>query len=78
MTLSEYESQGMIPFYPSLQVLRIDDCNEELSGRTRGWGRESEEWPKIKHILNIVIDGYYIQEEGRYVKQISRGGLGYY
>ncbi|XP_073266098.1 putative disease resistance protein RGA4 [Populus alba] len=78
MTLSEYESQGMIPFLPSLQVLRIDDCNEELSGRTRGWGRESEEWPKIKHILNIVIDGYYIQEEGRYVKQISRGGLGYY
>nr|XP_034926763.1 putative disease resistance protein RGA4 [Populus alba] len=66
MTLSEYESQGMIPFLPSLQVLRIDDCNEELSGRTRGWGRESEEWPKIKHILNIVIDGYYIQEEGRY------------
>ncbi|KAJ6915411.1 hypothetical protein NC651_017420 [Populus alba x Populus x berolinensis] len=55
MTLSEYESQGMIPFLPSLQVLRIDDCNEELSGRTRGWGRESEEWPKIKHILNIAI-----------------------
>jgi hypothetical protein len=40
-----------------------------VSGRTRGWGKErEEEWPNIKHIPDIVIDGYYIQKEGRYVK----------
>jgi hypothetical protein len=67
---SESESQGMIPYLPSLQILRIDYCSEELSGRTRGWGKESEEeWPpNIKHIPDIVIDIYYIQKEGRYVK----------
>nr|TKR90101.1 hypothetical protein D5086_0000236650 [Populus alba] len=65
-SLSESESQGMIPYLPSLQLLRINDC----SGRTSGWGNESEEeWPlNIKHIPDIVIDGYYIQKEGRYVK----------
>lgn len=69
-SLSESESQGMIPYLPSLQFLRIDGCSEELRGRTRGWGKESEEeWPpNIKHIPDIVIDGYYIQKEGRYVK----------
>jgi hypothetical protein len=66
---SESGSQGMIPYLPSLQFLRIDYCSEELSGRTRGWGKESEEeWPIIKHIPYISIDGYYIQREGRYVK----------
>jgi len=70
-SLSESESQGMIPYLPSLQLLRIDDCREELSGRARGWGKErEEEWPpNIKHIpADIGIDGYYIQKEGRYVK----------
>ncbi|XP_034900475.1 disease resistance protein RGA2 [Populus alba] len=68
-SLSESESQGMIPYLPYLQFLRIDYCSEELSGRTRGWGKESkEEWPNIKHIPNIFIDGYYTQKEGRYVK----------
>ncbi|KAJ6361204.1 hypothetical protein OIU78_001778 [Salix suchowensis] len=62
-SLSESKSQGMIPYLPSLQELRINGCSEELS---RGWGRESEEvWPNIKHISNIIIDGYYIQKEGR-------------
>jgi len=37
------ESQGMIPYLPSLQFLRIDGCSEEVSGRTGGWGKESEE-----------------------------------
>ncbi|KAJ6915388.1 hypothetical protein NC651_017402 [Populus alba x Populus x berolinensis] len=69
-SLSESESQGMIPYLPSLQFLRIEDCSEEVSGRARGWGKErEEEWPpNIKHIPDIVIDGYYIQKEGRYVK----------
>ncbi|KAI9393708.1 hypothetical protein POPTR_006G273900v4 [Populus trichocarpa] len=68
-SLSESESQGMIPYLPSLQFLRIDGCSEELRGRTRGWGKESEEeWPIIKHIPDIVIDWNYIQKEGRYVK----------
>ena len=69
-SLSESESQGMIPYLPSLQELIIDDCREELSGRARGWGKErEEEWPpNIKHIPDIVIEGYYIQKEGRYVK----------
>jgi hypothetical protein len=59
----------MIPYLPSLQELRIDYCSEELRGRTRGWGKESEEeWPNIKHIPDIVIDRNYIQKEGRYVK----------
>jgi Leucine-rich repeat (LRR) protein len=76
-SLSESESQGMIPYLPSLQLLRIDCCSEELRGRTRGWGEErEEEWPpNIKHIPDIVIDGYYIQKEGRYVKG---EGLRYY
>jgi hypothetical protein len=52
-----------------LQLLIIKDCSEELRGRTRGWGKESEEeWPNIKHIPDIVIDRNYIQKEGRYVK----------
>jgi len=69
-SLSESESQGMIPYLPSLQELIIKNCSEELSGRTRGWGKErEEEWPpNIKHIPDIVIDDYYIQKEGRYVK----------
>jgi hypothetical protein len=70
-SLSESESQGMIPYLPSLQLLRIDDCSEEVSGRARGWGKErEEEWPpNIKHIpADIGIDGYYIQKGGRYVK----------
>jgi len=55
----------MIPYLPSLQFLRIDGCSEEVSGRTGGWGKESEEeWPIIKHIPNIVIDRNYIQKEG--------------
>ena len=67
--LSESESQGMIPYLPYLQLLIINYCSEELSGRTRGWGKESEEvWPNIKYIPVIVIDGDYIQKEGRYVK----------
>ena len=67
---SESESQGMVPYLPSLQLLRIDDCSEEMSGRARGWGKErEEEWPpNIKHIPDIGIDGYYIRKEGRYVK----------
>jgi hypothetical protein len=58
-SLSQSESPGMIPYLPSLQELRISHCSEELSGRTRGWGKESEEeWPpNIKHISDIVIDG---------------------
>jgi hypothetical protein len=58
-SLSESESQGMIPYLPSLQLLIIDGCSEELSGRARGWGKErEEEWPpNIKHIPDIVIDG---------------------
>ncbi|XP_011002332.1 PREDICTED: putative disease resistance protein RGA3 [Populus euphratica] len=69
-SLSESESQGMIPYLPSLQLLRIDDCSEEVSVRARGWGKErEEEWPSnIKHIPDIVIDGDYIQKEGRYLK----------
>jgi hypothetical protein len=68
-SLSESESQGRIAHLPSLQLLIIKDCNEELRGRTRGWGKESEEeWPNIKHIPDIVIDRNYIQKEGRYVK----------
>ncbi|XP_011031366.1 PREDICTED: LOW QUALITY PROTEIN: putative disease resistance protein RGA3 [Populus euphratica] len=69
-SLSQSESQGMIPYLPSLQLLLIHDCSEEVSGRARGWGKErEEEWPSnIKHIPDIVIDGYYIQKEGRYVK----------
>jgi hypothetical protein len=68
-SLSESESQGMIPYLPSLQRLGISYCSEKVSGRTRGWGKErEEEWPNIKHIPDIVIDGYYIQKEGRYVK----------
>ncbi|KAF9681320.1 hypothetical protein SADUNF_Sadunf06G0213800 [Salix dunnii] len=52
-SVSESKSQGMIPYLPFLQELRI---GEELS---RGWGKESEEvWPNIKHIPNIVIDDY--------------------
>jgi hypothetical protein len=58
-SLSESESQGRIPYLPSLQFLRIEDCSEELRGRTRGWG---------KHIPNIIIDRNYIQKEGPYVK----------
>ena len=68
-SLSESESQGMIPYLPSLQALSISSCSEELSGRMRGWGKESEEeWPNIKHIPDIVIDWNYIKKEGRYVK----------
>jgi hypothetical protein len=59
-----------------LHLLFFDYCSEELRGRTRGWGKESEEeWPNIKHIPDIVIDGDYIQKEGRYVKG---EGLRYY
>jgi hypothetical protein len=66
----------MIPYLPSLQLLRINDCSKELSGRARGWGKErEEEWPIIKHIPDIGIDGHYIQKEGRYVKG---EGLRYY
>ncbi|KAG6770889.1 hypothetical protein POTOM_026588 [Populus tomentosa] len=67
-SLSESESQGMIPYLPSLQELKLNGCSEELSGRARGWGKESEEeWPpNIKHIPDIVIDWNYIQKEGRY------------
>jgi hypothetical protein len=61
---SESESQGMIPYLPSLQELIINDC----SGRTSGWGKKSAKWPNIKHIPYIFIDGYYIQKEGRYVE----------
>ncbi|KAI5586887.1 hypothetical protein BDE02_06G242400 [Populus trichocarpa] len=68
-SLSESESQGRIPFLPSLQELLLNGCSEELSGRTRGWGKESvEEWPIIKHIPYIFIEDGYIQKEGRYVK----------
>ncbi|KAJ6995324.1 disease resistance protein RGA4 [Populus alba x Populus x berolinensis] len=67
-SLSESESQGMIPYLPSLQRLIIHDCSEEVSGRARGWGKESEEWPNIKHIRDILIDWKYIQKEGSYVK----------
>jgi hypothetical protein len=68
-SLSESESQGKIPYLPSLQELIIDNRSKELSGRARGWGKEcEEEWPNIKHIPDIFIDGCYIQKEGRYVK----------
>ncbi|KAG6770863.1 hypothetical protein POTOM_026562 [Populus tomentosa] len=68
-SLSESESQGMIPYLPSLQELLISGCSEELSRRARGRGKErEEEWPNIKHIPDIVIDWNYIQKEGRYVK----------
>jgi Leucine-rich repeat (LRR) protein len=40
-SLSESESQGMIPYLPSLQILRIDYCSEELSGRTRDGERRA-------------------------------------
>nr|TKS15830.1 hypothetical protein D5086_0000029540 [Populus alba] len=39
--LSESESQGMIPYLPSLQLLIIKNCSEELRGRTRGWERRA-------------------------------------
>ncbi|KAJ6745239.1 LEUCINE-RICH REPEAT-CONTAINING PROTEIN SOG2 [Salix koriyanagi] len=66
-SLSESKSQGMIPYLPSLQELIIMDCSEELS---RGCRKESEEvWPNIKHIPNILIDDYYIQKEGRFLKR---------
>ncbi|KAF9681323.1 hypothetical protein SADUNF_Sadunf06G0214100 [Salix dunnii] len=65
-SLSESKSQGMIPYLPSLQELRIRSMSEEMN---RGWGKESEEvWPNIKHIPNIIINKYYIQREGRYVE----------
>jgi hypothetical protein len=38
-SLSQSESPGMIPYLPSLQELRISHYSEELSGRTRGWGK---------------------------------------
>jgi hypothetical protein len=62
--LSQSESQGMIPYLPSLQFLRINYCSEELSGRITIWGGKEivEEWPNIKHIPRIVIDGYDIQQ----------------
>ncbi|XP_034899579.1 putative disease resistance protein RGA4 [Populus alba] len=54
-SLSESESQGTIPYLPSLQELIIIGC----SGRTTRWGKKrEEEWPNIKHIPYIVIDGY--------------------
>ncbi|XP_052203914.1 putative disease resistance protein RGA3 [Diospyros lotus] len=69
-SLSQSESQGVIPYLSSLEHLRISSVTEELSGRIRGWGKESmEEWPIIEHIPNIVIDEYYIQKDGRYVKE---------
>ena len=53
--LSQSQSRGMmIPYLPSLQELRINDCSEELRRRTTRWGVE---WPHIKHIPLIVIDG---------------------
>ncbi|XP_061963352.1 putative disease resistance protein RGA3 [Populus nigra] len=62
--LSQSESQTMIPYLPSLQELRVNDCTEELSGRITIWGGKEivEEWPHIKHIPHIVIDGYDIQQ----------------
>ncbi|XP_011002411.1 PREDICTED: putative disease resistance protein RGA1 [Populus euphratica] len=50
-SLSQSQSQGRIPYFPSLQLLIINYCSEELSERTRGWGKESvEEWlPNIEH-----------------------------
>jgi hypothetical protein len=75
-SLSESESQGRIPFLPSLQELLLNGCSEELSGRTRGWGKESvEEWPIIKHIPYIFIEDGYIQKEGRYVKGSLHKGI---
>ncbi|KAJ6329911.1 hypothetical protein OIU76_008686 [Salix suchowensis] len=65
-SLSVSKFQGMIPYLPSLQELEIDGCSEKLS---RGWGKKSREvWPNIKHIPNIIINRYYYQMEGRYVK----------
>jgi hypothetical protein len=54
----------MIPYLPSLQELIINDCTEELSGRIKIWGGKEivEEWPHIKLIPHIVIDGYDIQQ----------------
>ncbi|XP_061963292.1 putative disease resistance protein RGA3 [Populus nigra] len=57
--LSQSESQGMIPYLPSLRELRIYGCSEELSQRIIIRG--GKEWPHIKHIPHIVIDGYNIQ-----------------
>ncbi|KAJ6995320.1 hypothetical protein NC653_017946 [Populus alba x Populus x berolinensis] len=51
-SLSESESQGTIPYLPSLQELIIIGC----SGRTTRWGKKrEEEWPNIKHIPYIEI-----------------------
>lgn len=36
--------------------------------KNKRWGKESEEWPNIKHIPYILIDLEYIQKDGRYVK----------
>ncbi|XP_061965088.1 putative disease resistance protein RGA3 [Populus nigra] len=58
--LSQSESQGMIPYLPSLRELRIIDCSKELSRRIIIRG--GKEWPHIKHIPSIVIDGYGIQQ----------------
>ncbi|KAJ6995322.1 disease resistance protein RGA4 [Populus alba x Populus x berolinensis] len=61
--LSESESQGMIPYLLSLQLLIIKNCSEKLRGRTRGWGKESEEWPpNIKHIPDIKLGPLGTQE----------------
>ncbi|KAG6768931.1 hypothetical protein POTOM_024543 [Populus tomentosa] len=57
--LSQSQSRGMmIPYLPSLQELRINDCSEELRRRITRWGVE---WRHIKHIPRIVIDGDDIQ-----------------
>ncbi|KAJ6912270.1 hypothetical protein NC651_014842 [Populus alba x Populus x berolinensis] len=62
--LSQSESQAMISYLPSLQELKVNECSQELSGRITVWGGKEilEEWPHIKHIPHIVIDGYDIQQ----------------
>ena len=55
-SLSESESQGMIPYLPSLQILRIDYCSEELSGRTRDGERRARSGLTLNtfHIFYLI------------------------
>uniref|UniRef100_A0A6N2NFD9 NB-ARC domain-containing protein n=1 Tax=Salix viminalis TaxID=40686 RepID=A0A6N2NFD9_SALVM len=52
-SLSESKSQGMIPYFPSLQELTILGCNEELS---RGWGKESKELQGNTLIQTLMVE----------------------
>ncbi|KAJ6745327.1 DISEASE RESISTANCE PROTEIN RP [Salix koriyanagi] len=68
-SLSESKSQGMIPYLPSLQQLRINDCSEELS---RGWGKESSErknpFRKEMALMTVCLQ----QPSSKHVRSILR------